>query len=472
MLDALKRLFSGRLPQSFEANKPKAESIETLPPSVAGSQRSLETEQHRYLVPQFGLIHPFDLNEYLELFVTDPLAFCLVSADTNLTSAELEYNSASDEVNEYVRDFNRRVDLDRSLWELYRDVSLYGFGGFEIIGNASTLQTSTEIIALRRIDPRYLFIQKNPLGRIEKFYQRPLNSPYAISLNTPFGIPLNPESIIYAHSLSPLTSYGQSILQPLKARLQQRNDLIAAAVQAHKNHASAVHWLQYTSHPDLDEVKEEIDSQIAAMNRATDSIDETGTRWLLSGGTGTYSHTMLAASQIPDSAPILKELTDDVIRAAGFHPSMLGQGDAQDGESARYTVNNIITKQRNLMTQLHAKLYMLLPFVEPACPASNGQEIIVRMTPPDEQTFKEELEAEAIRINNVGLQLRMGAISDKKAAQLLGLDGWHDEELLDEWLSGPEEEPSNDPNEVQQTRAKLARRNDGKNPGNNPSGTK
>jgi hypothetical protein len=407
----------------------------------------------------------------LELYVTDPLAFTLVSADVNLTTSELEYRSQSDEVNDYIRDFNRRVDLDRTLWELYRDVSLFGFGGFEIIGNGQSLEQSTEILALKRIDPRYLFLQKNRYGRIETFFQRPLHAPYAISLNAPFGIPLAPQSIIYVHSLSPLTSYGQSLLQPLKARLEQRNQLIAATVKAHIDHSNAVHWLQYKADPELDEVKDEIDSQIQAINKATDAIDETGTRWLISGGTGEYAYRQLTAESLPDATKLIDKLTDDVIRAAGFHPSMLGQGEvSKTGEAARYTVNSIITRQRNLMSQIHHKLYSMLPFIETACPANSGEEIVVWMTPPDEETLKEQLESEAIRINNVGLQLRMGAISDRQAAQQLGLEEWRDKELLTQWRNTNDTNNSNDPNKVQQIRKGLDSLNSGKGPSNNPSG--
>jgi len=449
-----------------------SESVESLPPTVTGSQKSLETEQHRWLVPQLQIIHPFDLSEYLELYVIDSLAFTLVQADTNLTVSEFEYQSKSDSVNDYLRDFHRRLDMERTAWELYRDVSLFGFAGFEIIGNAGNLDASTEILALRRIDPRYLFIQKNRYGRIERFYQRPLNATYAVALQAPYGVPLQPESIIYVHSLSPLTSYGQSLLQPLKARLEQLNELVGATVQAHIDHANAVHWLQYRSDSELEEVATEIDAQVTAMNKATDDIDETGTRWMLSGGTGEYNHKILAADQLPDAAPLIDRLTADIIRSAGFHPSILGMGEtAKTGETSRYSVNSIITRQRNLMAQIHAKLYSILPFIESECPASSADEMIVTMREPDEQTAKEMLEAETIRVNNVGLKLRMGLISEDKAAMELGYEEFADKEQLDQWKNTNSGEVNpNDPNDTQQIRKSIDTLGKGKEPSNNPSG--
>jgi hypothetical protein len=113
----------------------------------------------------------------------------------------------------------------------------------------------------------------------------------------------------------------------------------------------------------------------------------------------------------------------------------------------------------------------MLPFIETACPANTGEEIVVWMTPPDEETLKTQLEAEAIRINNVGLQLRMGAISDRQAAQQLGLEEWSDKERLEEWRNNSGGDTNtNDPNQVQQVRAGLNSLNSGKRPSNNPSG--
>lgn len=460
---------------SLQARTPApslSESVDSLPPTIAGSQKSVETEAARYLLPSFGLLPPFDLSEYLDYYITDSLAKALVDADVNLTVSEFELQSEDDAVNEYLEDFHKRIDIDRVIWEIVRDVSLFGFATYEIIGNAPTLQTSTEVIAVKRIDPRYILIQKNRLGRIEFFRQRPQFSPIGTSLSPLLDIPLDPESVIYVQSLSPLTCYGQSILQSLKLRLGQRNELIDAAVAAHKNHANAVNWLKYLADPNREEVKQEIQEQIAAMKSATDAIDEEGSRWLLSGGSGTYEYTRLGVETLPDAAPLIQALTNEIIVAAGFHPSLF-TGEPKSPEASRYTVNSIITRQRNVMSQISAKLYSILPFVESDCPADSGEDIAVQMLPPDETTLKERLEAEAIRINNVGLKVKMGVISLDAGARELGYEKWEDEDKGEQWAdAGAGEVNPNDPNSVQQTRASIDSMNKGRSPSNNPSGTK
>jgi hypothetical protein len=460
------------LRRKFAPQPETKEGIDHLPPTVAGSQKSLETEQHRYLLPQFGLIHPFDLNDYLQLYLTDPLAKAIVDADVNLTVSELLYESESDAVNEYLIEFNRKVGIDELLWTLCRDQSLFGFAGHEIVGNAAALQASTEIIGIRRIDPRYLFVQKNRLGRVEKYWQKPLTASYAIELQMPFGVALSPESILYVSTLSPLTTYGHSILQSLKARLEDRNRLITATVLAHEKFANAVDWVQYVADKEKDEVRDEIQEQVAALDEATSEVMENNVRFMVSGGTGTYHYTRIGAEELPDATDLLDKLTTDIILSAGFHPSVFGSADANT-EASRYTVNSIITRQRNLMAQLHQKLYSLLPFIDADCPVDDPNELVVNMQPPDETTMKEQLEAEAIRLNNVGLKMKMGAITEKKAAQELGYSEWADKELGDKWKNGNVGEVNdNDPNEVQQNRKAIDTMNDGKRPSNNPSGGK
>lgn len=436
---------------------------------VSGSQRSLETEQQRFLLGSFGLQHPFNLNDYLTLYVEDNLAKAIVDADVNLTVSEFVYGCENDNANEYLEDFNNRVDMDRVIWEQVRDTSLYGFGISEIVGNGSTLRNSTEVIAIKRIDPRYIVIQKDRRGRIQFFRQRP-SATFPVPNASPFlDVELDPESIIYTHSLSPLTSYGQSILQSLQTRLAQRNDLIDAHIKALQRNASPIYWLRYQGSKEGGETQTEMNEHVAAMKAATDEFEAQKNRFINSAGMGEYSGETLGAGQIPDSAQLLRDLTQEIISSAGFSPDCFGLGaGSKNVEGVRYTTNSIAAKQNLIMRAFAATLYSRLPFIESACPGTTGEDLRVSMMEPTQESLKEGLEAEAIRINNVGLKLKMGVIGPDQAARELDYQAVFDKELTDQFaqsLSG--ETNGNDPNQQQQVNKSLNR---GGAPGNNPTG--
>lgn len=451
--------------------KPKIESVDSLPAKALGSQKALDTEQQSYLLPTFGLLHPFNLTEYLRLYVEDSLSFALVQANTNLTVSPFLFESDDDDVNEWMQEFHHRLDMDRVIWEICRDVALFGFAMFEIIGNGTSLDASDRIVAIRRLDPRYMFIQKNRFGRIERFIQRPLTTAYSQQFNGVFGQNFEPESIIYIHSLSPLSSYGQSILQALKARLELRNSLFDSTITAHEKFANAIDWFIYKAHPEREEIKDEIERQLEAFDAMISDLESNKSRYAYSGGLGDFEHRRVGAESLPDASKILEQLTADIVTSAGFHPSAFGIGDSEaDIEASRFTVNNILVWQSNVISQLHAKLYSILPFIESECPADSGDDIKVRMEPPTEQTMKEGLEAETIRINNVILKVQRGIITPQKGAMELGYDDWDDEEKMqDQSAVIPNE---NDPNAQQQVRAGIKSLNKGKSPSNNPSGRK
>lgn len=459
----------------FLKRKPKQESVDSLPPNIAGSQKSAETERFLplFLRNDLGIAHPFDLNEHLKLYVTDSLAKAIIDAITNLTVSEFEFLCESDELNEYLQDFHHRVDMDRVAWESFRDIFLFGFCSPEIIGNGPHLFDSNKILAVKRLDERYIYISKNKLGRVTTIHQRFSVAPFTLS---PSGVPdiqLDPQTIIHCHSLSPLSSsYGQPELEHLKERIKQRNELIDALVLGNKNHANAVNWIMYKANPEkIDENGDEIQAQLKSFDKATKTIDEKGIRWLISGGMGDYDYKRLDGGELPESANLLKELTRDIISSAGFGPAIFGvsEGKASDQEQARFTVNSIISRQRNLISQLHAKLYSILPFIEQDCPANSPDEIIVRMKPPTQQSLKEQLEAEAIKINNLSLLQKAGIIGGDQFAREMGYADVFDKELNDQFANAlPMETNPNDPNQQQQARQAVL--NDGRSPGNNPKG--
>ena len=149
------------------------ESLDQLSAAVGTSQNAFDTEQRNFLLPSVGLIPPFNLTEYLSLYLSDDLAHAVIDADTELTSSPIECVSDDDALCDAVNEFNRRIDLDSITRQIIQDVNISGFALFEIVGNGSSLLDSTQILGLHRLDPRFLIIQKTKQGRFEFFRQRP-----------------------------------------------------------------------------------------------------------------------------------------------------------------------------------------------------------------------------------------------------------------------------------------------------------
>ncbi len=456
----------------FRNRNGKHESAaDRLSPSLRISQQHIDTEATKaWLMPEFGLIPPFDLNEYLSLYLSDSLAKTLIDGDTWLTVSDLVCESESDELCKFINEFHQKIDIDSVVYRAVLDCNLYGYHVSEIVGNGSTLQTSTEILAIKRIDPRFIILQKDRQGRLQAFIQRPgFNN--TLSTFPVIERRLDPDSIIYISNWSPFTSYGHSLLQSIKTRLADRNEIIAAAVMASINHANPVLHLKYQESELKPESKEEADAKIAEMQKVTAEIDANKSRWLYSIGRGSYAADPVGHSSLPDVTKLLEHLTADIIISAGANPASLGfnfgSGNVATNEASQKTIlNNIITKQNEVVCGLK-KLYDILPFVERATPAGD---IKVKMQPPTSETLDQKYSALAKQINNVILLWRHGVISPDAGARELGYDSINDKDKWEAALNSNDEMQGNDPNELQDQRAGIASLNKGKTPSNNPSG--
>lgn len=457
--------------------KPKKESIDTLPRSLFTSQQSIETEQYQnlWMRPQWGILHQFNLQEYTRLYLFDAFSKAVVDCDVNLTVSPLVFESSNSDVNSWMEDWCRKLDMGRVVWELQRDVSLYGFAIAEMLGDAGTLQSSNEIVAIKRVDPRFIFIQKDMKGRIEKYHQRWSHGSGQMTSGL-LDTELDPYSIIYIHSLSCVTSYGQSILQSLKTRLQNRAELIEATTLAHKKHANAINHYHYATPPDREELKAEIQTQQSELHKTLDAIYKQHGTDLITGGVGQWEYQRIGPNELPDATNIIKEITNEIIIGAGYSPQMLGLGqDQKSNESVRYSVNSIITRQQNLMAQLHAHLFSKLPFLVADCPADTGDDIRVSMESPTAEQASEMAQAESVRITNIGMKLRMGVIDEDDAAQEMGYEQWKNKGQLEKFLEGNNGDINQrDPNALQQTRKSIDTlgNGNGKELSNNPSGEK
>lgn len=454
--------------------------LEDLPNTQSTSQKAFDTEHAAFFLPAHKLlIPPYPLSDFLTLYETDPLAKSLIDADTNLTISPVECVSESDELCEFINDFNERINLESVLWDIARDVGLYGFSAHEIVGNAPSLLDSNKILGLKRLDPRFLIVQKNQKGRFVVFLQRPgfgsqsFNQAFPAGLGLSFENRLDPESILFVSSSSPRTTYGHPLLQSLKSRLTERNKLITATVNAARAHSNPVNFLSWIT--DLPVDSSETVKQLSLIKKATEKIDKDQTRWLVAaGGQGSeyQSHT-LGHNNVPDLTPLIDSLTQDIISSAGLSASALGYNLSTKGvtsfdSSSRQTIANVITKQRRLVSQLNTKLYRLLPLIESDTPSG---EIVVKMQEPDLVSQKEKEEQNTIAINNAILKGKAGVLSGQGVATELGHKSLADEKRFNDFISQQQgQENPNDPNAVQQKRAAILSK--GKDPSNNPTGRK
>jgi hypothetical protein len=460
----------------------KREAIDDLPHTVKHSQQALDTESRSFLLRDSDLLPPFALNTYLNLYLTDSLAATIIDADTRLTVADVECFSEEDDLCEYVNEFNRRIDLTAVLYDLVRDCNLYGFSIHEIVGNGSSLLESTEILGLKRIDPRFIVIEKDEYGRVKAFKQRPsfsLITGQASASASPFPFEriLDPASVVYVRNSSPFTSYGQSLLEAVKKPLTRRAELLDAAVVAAKNHANPTIHASYTTATsqgiEVRENREEIEKRLAALKRAVKQQAEDNSKYVVTAGKGEHTFRPIGHPSIPDLTALIEYETTDALIAVGLNPQSLGFsfGAAATSFEAsdRMLINNILTKQRGIVSQLQTKLYKLLPLIESDTPSG---EILIRMKPPTLESLKDQYEAESIKINNVERLWRNGAMSDEQGARELGLHDIADKERWDEWLNGNEQaQPNpNDPNAAQAVDAATRSLSNGKQPSNNPTG--
>lgn len=470
MIGFLKRLFGF------------AERLDDLPSTVKHSQKSLDTESRAFLFRDSDLLPPFALSTYLNLYLSDDLAQTIIDSDTRLTVADVECISEEDDLCEYISEFNRRIDLVAVLYDLVRDCNLYGFSVHEIVGNESSLLDSTKILGLKRIDPRFLIIQKDEFGRVKAFKQRPSFSivtgqASASASPFPFERILDPASVVYVVNASPFTSYGSSLLEAIKKQITRRSDLLDAAVKAAKNHANPTIHASYTtatSHGiEVREDKDEIAKRHNALVKACKSQEEQNSKYIVTAGKGEHTFRPMGHSTIPDLTKLIEHVTTAALVSVGLNPQSLGFSFGTSATSFeasdRMLINSILTKQRSIVSQLQAKLYKLLPLIETETPPG---EIMIRLKAPTLESLKESYEAESIKINNVERLWKNGAISDDEGARELGLHAIANKDRWEDWLNSSDmaQPNKNDPNQNQAVDAAVRTLNKGKQPSNNPRG--
>lgn len=452
-----------------------AESIED---QEAGSQQSYDFETPRFFPTQYGILPPFDLNKFLSLYLNDSLAHACVMSSVFLTTSAVEVTTDSQDLKQYIEDFNRRIEIERVIYKLALDCEIFGFALAEIVGDGSGLMDSSRIIGVQRIDPRSILIVKDNRGRFKFFRQRPIVGSHGIPVDPGSSFPtfdtlLDPDSIIFVSNDSPLTVYGQSILKAPEERFKQRRELIESIVKAAKKFANPIILWSYHSDKALPESSDEIVKKRASLKDAIVKLRNGDSDDIFAAGTGEFTGTIIGPASLPDLQKQCDLLTADIVISCGLSPSTmgynLGTGVTTSDASGRITVNNITVKQQRIISALKAKLWDLLPYIESECPDGS---FVCNMASPTLETMTEREQTMTIKINNALLLLKSGGYSAQDAASYLGLLEWADEQKLSEYLTVPEPTRNqDDPNQTQQD-AKVNQLNDGKEPSNNPSGKK
>lgn len=443
------------------------ESISNIKASTVTSQKGLSTETRAWLLGDYGLVPPFYLNDYLELYLEDDLASSIIDAIARLVVSEIKCKSENDELAAYVDEFNERIALENHLFEIVRDSLMYGFCCCEVVGNKSSLLSSTEILGLRRHDPRFLVVSLDKHGNQVWWRQRP---GFGSTFFSPvFEVKLDPATLVVIRNSSPFTSYGHSILQPIRVALTQRKELLAAAAQAAKSHANPFIHSSYRSDKEAHETKQEVIAHRVTLQNECEKAQENKSMFLITAGRGEYKFDQIAVGNLPDVTDLIEYLTSSIITSVGLNPSSLGWSFGSAAVSSfeasdRLLINNIITRQRAIMTQLKEKLYDLLPLIENV---PKG-DIKVVLEPPTLESSKTRNESESILINNIERLWRNGMISGDEGARKYGKEKIFSQELYTKMLNNEQEEENKDPNSNQA----LQKKDPGKSIGNNDKGTK
>jgi hypothetical protein len=442
-----------------------------------GSQKSFDAQAPRWYYGQYHVIHPFPLNYAFRLYQRDALAYYIAEQITMYVTAPVRVVAENEELQQYIERRNRELQIDRIVEELARDDVIAGFAGQEIVGDGSTLASSNEILGLSRIDPRTLYVEKTPRGRVRFYRQRPTGS-YGGGLLT-LEAELDPATVCYCSTFYPGV-YGVSTYQPTRRRYHERQKLLNAALKSAENFACYFRHWHYQVDPTRPEDREDVKDQRKLMMRQVRAARKKNIPDIFSAGTGDYKPSIIGPATVPDISKQIELVTRDIICASGLSPATFGFDTSSSQASAKQVVNNIVARQQRIMRALQ-KLYELIPVIEPACPSG---EFACSLEEPTLESLKEKAERFATEITNALLLGKSGGYTAQQAASALGLLNWADEDKWDQYTSNPElssfgvrsTAPGVNPNDPNQQQQRVAAANQsrlrGNRVSNNPAGTK
>jgi len=406
------------------------------------------------------------------MYIENDLAHTIVNTYVDLVVSPFEVvDPESDEIAEKTYQFMERVNLEHKVREWARDICTYGFGVQEIQTDSADF-ISGEMIDLIRLNSENIFIdRRTPDGELRWFLQK---AGFAVVGNIgPYTRQLDPTTCLYVAWDPIISSYGVSRLEPIKERLEQRDNLLDASVEAADKFADPL-WHLTNNIPDkMNMDQDDVDASLDLMDKATDKV-EAGSNWLITAGVGEYQATPLGPTSLPNGVPLLSHLEAACFNAAGLNPgAFMPTGGTANQIAQTQCLNNLKSLQRAIQAELNDKLFRLLPFLEDFPDVGeNGIRVTMREPQIQEQHLIEQMRT--TKINNELLLGKSGLKSENEVAKAAADKSTPDDpERYKEYMEGPDVQANpNDPNIPQAERKRIKIMGEGKDPGNNPLGTK
>ncbi len=370
-----------------------------------------------------------------------------------LTNGTLTGASGDSEVDEFVisllHDLNFSQTLDRSLRQFFT----YGYSLEEIIWS----QDFREIVGVKTVDSRTIYIRKNEFGMVTDYLQIPpvmfILSNRSPRSDIPFTIKIPTDRVIYC-SRSPLGDnvYGTSILQPIMQSglprtlqlMEQSKGIIYQRLAADAQH------FNFQPRPNDRFTKKEADAIMAALKKAVGKREFSQDVYTAGPIQNTPLFKFSGKDLSKDQQFVLEQIMSGMQLVPELFGYSFGQAQSQTREKLAIMIDRIerVRKQRE-----YAINTTLMPAIQTTYNLSTTPQ--VKFEHPRIIDAKIDAEKFSIWIVYVQQLLRMGFVDGEQAAKMLELPRVFDAKKLEEWIAASEQstEPTN---EIRQTKNQIA----------------
>jgi len=434
----------------------------TLNEGQRDSQRTFNTQaQHPGIT--YGITKDAAEMQELETFAeTHWLARRVIETLVRLTLSEIKTNSEDEDLDLRVRIKLRELGIMGILEKMLRHFFTWGDAYAEIVV-APNWDEPTDVTRLFVPESPSMRVDLQPWGSPRRFVQLPqfLSAFYGSAQ----PIELEPSSILFL-SRNQLGDqiYGASVLKPILKELNSSSYLESAMVKAgiHSVTGKRHHHYQAAEGENQDEIEEAVNQRVDAYNNSEPGAPT------FSGGAGEWKNEDAANYPVPMTKE-LEQVITMAIAGSGLTPAAVGvpfgQSMHEAGEQRVFLMGAIKSIQSQIVEQLNSKVMRVLSDIW-----NVPGEIYLEMAEPILMNEKEREELTTIRINNAGIQEKMGFLTGPQAAQYLGYDDLADEDQNQTWLEGgmtlEEQRNPNDPNETQQDTKNISQNSRGEEPNN------
>lgn len=370
-----------------------------------------------------------------------------------LTNGNLVGASGDSTTDEFVIDLLNQLNFSQTLDRSLRQFFTYGYSLDEIVWDSSF----REIVRVKPVDSRTIYIRKTEFGSIRDFLQIP---PVFFVLDNrtprsdiPFTIKIPTDRVMFC-SRSPLGDnvYGVSVLQAILQSglprtlqlMEQSKGIIYQRLAADAQHFNfSPREKDRFSEKEADRIMNALKTAVGKREFDQDIFTAgpiLNTPLFKFGGKSLDSDQQFVLEQIMSGLGLVPEIF-------GFS---FGQAQSQTREKLAIMIDRIerVRKQREFAINA-----TLMPAIETTYNLSTTPR--VKFEHP--RIIDAKLDAEKFSIYIVFVQqlLRMGFVDGEQAARMLELPGVFDSKKLEEWIAASEQttEPTN---EVRQTRNQVA----------------